>query len=169
MKTKEMSQALATATEQSGLYLTFGLGQEGYGLPVRRVQEIIGIAEVTAVPKTPPYVRGVINLRGKVIPVIDLAGCLGMASQEDTTRTCIIVAEVPSSVKGLAVGLIVDCVREVMEIDEGQVEPLPSLGDCFDTGSITGMAKTGDEVLSLLDLEPLLTGREQTFLVGSGA
>ncbi len=169
MKTTESPQPQPRSVCQSGLYLTFGLGREGYGLPVNCVQEIIGIAEVTAVPRTPPYVRGVINLRGKVIPVIDLAACLGMAAQEDTERTCIIVVEISSVAEAKTVGLIVDGVREVLEIDEGQVEPLPSLGNCFDTGSIAGMAKVGEEVLSLLELEALLAGREQSFLVGSEA
>ncbi len=169
MKTMEESQALLESADKSGLYLTFSLGQEGYGLPIDCIQEIIGIAEVNAVPRTPEYVRGVINLRGRVIPVIDLTSCLGMTPQADTPRTCIVVAEMPSALEGQRVGLVVDGVREVLDIQADQVESLPSLGGCFDTGSIAGMAKMASEVLSLLDLEALLAGRDQSILAELGS
>ena len=135
--------------------------------PSRAFQEIIGITGVTSVPRTPAYVRGVINLRGKVIPVIDLAECLGMASQEDTERTCIVVMEISQEGQHQSAGFVVDCVREVQEFGDGQVEPLPSVGQRINMSGITGVAKAGEEILSLLNLEALLAGRTDAFLAGS--
>src|SRR5215510_6035362 len=108
-----------------GKYLTFGLGDEVYGLEILKVQEIIGLMRVTRVPGLPDVIRGVVNLRGKVIPVVDLRRKFSMEVKADTERTCIIVVRVWREGQALTVGLIVDDVREVLAIAEGQLEAVP--------------------------------------------
>jgi purine-binding chemotaxis protein CheW len=141
-------------------YLTFQLGGESYGLEILKVQEIIGIMTVTRVPRTPGFMRGVINLRGKVIPVIDLRLKFSMASREDTDRTCIIVVRVVDDAREVTMGVIVDEVSEVQTIDESQIEPPPSFGTTMDTEFILGMGKAGDKVVILLDVDRVLSGGE---------
>ncbi|MBX7256320.1 MAG: chemotaxis protein CheW [Candidatus Hydrogenedentes bacterium] len=142
----------------AGKYLTFTLGEETYGLEILTVQEIIGILPVTHVPNTPAYVRGVINLRGKVIPVVDLRLKFGLEAAQDTERTCIIVLQtkredgIPSTT-----GIIVDSVSEVLAITEEQIEEPPSFGDSVEIDFLKGIAKVGDKVCELLDLERTLS------------
>lgn len=142
----------------AGKYLTFTLGQETYGLEILTVQEIIGILPVTHVPNTPSYVRGVINLRGKVIPVVDLRLKFGMEGMEDTERTCIIVLQTKRE-DGMptTTGIIVDSVSEVLAISDDQIEDPPSFGDAVETDFLKGIAKVGDKVCELLDLERTLS------------
>jgi purine-binding chemotaxis protein CheW len=120
-------------TELAGKYLTFHLGEEGYGLEILKVQEIIGMQEITKIPKAPNYVKGVINLRGKVIPVVDLR---------------------------LKFGIVVDEVSEVLEIAGDQIEPAPAFGTQVDTNFILGMAKTENAVKILLDIDKVLSADE---------
>ncbi len=140
-------------TALGGKYLTFSLAGEEYGLEILKVREIIGIMDITAMPQVPPEVKGVINLRGKVIPVIDLRLKFGMEPAGYTEQTCIVVVDV-----GALVGVIVDTVQEVLDIDERQIKPPPPLGASVDTSFILGMGKVKDDVKILLDIDKVLAG-----------
>ena len=150
--------------ELAGKYLTFELGQEFYGLEILKVQEIIGIMKVTGVPRTPAYVRGVINLRGKVIPVIDLRLKFGMEAIEDTDRTCVIVVQVGDADRAITMGIIVDEVSEVLEVAGNQIEAAPSFGTSVNTDFILGMGKVGQRVVMLLDVDKVLSTGDLTAL-----
>jgi purine-binding chemotaxis protein CheW len=154
----------ADMSELSGKYLTFHLGDEGYGLEILKVQEIIGMLEITKIPQTPNYVKGVINLRGKVIPVIDLRLKFGMPEQELTRKTCIIVVQVQKSDTALIIGIVVDEVSEVLNISGEQIEAAPSLGMQVNTHFILGMAKTESAVKILLDIDKVLSAEEMNAL-----
>ena len=143
-----------------GKYLTFGLGDEVYGLEILKVQEIIGLMRVTRVPGLPEVIRGVVNLRGKVIPVVDLRRKFGMEAKADTERTCIIVVRVWRDGQGVTVGLIVDDVREVLAITEGQLEAVPRFSDDVQTAFLLGMAKIAQRVVMLLDVDQILSTSE---------
>ena len=157
-----MSTETLTATvAKPGKYLSFVLGREEYGLEILKVQEIIGLMEVTRVPRTPSYVRGVINLRGRVIPVVDLRGKFLMPAVEDTEKTCIIVVQVTQGDLTVTMGVIVDEVSEVLSFAQEQIEPSPSFGGGMDEAEyITGMGKLGKKVLILLDVDRVLKGEE---------
>lgn len=146
----------ASLKHLAGQYLTFKLGQEVYGLGILKVQEIIGMLGVTRVPQTPAYVRGVINLRGKVIPVMELRLRFEMEAAEDTERTCVIVVRVNQNDMPMTMGLIVDEVSEVTSIGLEQIEPAPSLGASVDTNFILGMGKVADKVIMLLDVDRIV-------------
>lgn len=153
-----MSIAVAEAIgAKAGKYLTFRLANEEYGVEILKVQEIIGIMSVTRVPRTPPSVRGVINLRGKVIPVIDLRCRFAMPSQEDTKRTCFIVVRVQRAGAEIIMGIIVDEVSEVLNVGADQIEPTPNFGVGVETQFILGMGKVGPRVLILLDIDEVLS------------
>jgi len=149
MNTNSAVQAIA----KEGKYLTFALGHEEYGLEILGVREIIGLMDITGVPQVPEYVKGVINLRGKVIPVIDLRLKFGMPKQDYTNETCIIVINVMNTL----MGIVVDRVCEVLDISGDNIEPAPSFGTKLHTDFITGMGKIGDKVKILLDIEKVLT------------
>lgn len=147
------AEAGASTDEQK--YLTFKLAQEQYGVEILKVREIIGVMDITAVPRMPEYMKGVINLRGKVIPVVDLRLKFGLEEMEHTEQTCIIVVDV-----GREIGIIVDTVSEVLDIETGNIEPPPSMGGAVDTAFILGMGKVGDNVNILLDINEVLTTDE---------
>jgi purine-binding chemotaxis protein CheW len=149
----EVSKASAAA---AGKYLTFALAQEEYGLLVIKVREIIKIMDITAVPQMPDHVKGVINLRGKVIPIIDLRLKFGIAAEAYTERTCIIVAEVEVDARKLMLGVIVDSVSEVLNIAPDEIEPAPDFGERLDTAYMQGIAKVKGKVKILLDLDRVL-------------
>ena len=152
-----------TATGQdhlSGKYLTFELGSEIYGIEILKVQEIIGIMSITNVPKTPGFVRGVINLRGKVIPVVELRKKFKMDTVEDTERTCIIVVQVQGSDDSITMGILVDEVSEVVDISGEQIEPAPTFGSSVNTAFILAMGKIAERVVILLDADKVLTINE---------
>lgn len=151
-----------TAEELSGKYLTLFLADEEYGLEILKVQEIIGMMPITRVPRTPDFVRGVINLRGKVIPVIDLRLKFGIESKEDTDTTCIIVVQVTSGESVITLGVIVDEVSEVLDITADQIDETPALGANVDTEFILGMGKVGEKVVMLLDLDKAFSKDEFT-------
>ncbi len=155
-----MTQAIESATAQrrdlGGKYLTFGLAEEQYGLEILKVREIIGMMDITAVPRTPEFVKGVINLRGKVIPVVDLRVKFGLPGVEATDETCIIVVDVGQ----VEMGIIVDRVSEVLDIGSDDIEPPPSFGVSVDTAFILGMGKAKGVVTILLDIGRVLTGDE---------
>lgn len=158
------SGAAAGASELAGKYLTFELGGEVYGLEILKVQEIIGMMAVTRVPKTPEFVRGVINLRGQVIPVVDLRLKFGLESKEDTEKTCIIVVQVASAESEVTMGISVDEVSEVMDIEVEQIENTPSFGSNVDTDFILGMGKVAEKVVMMLDVDKVLSGAEITLV-----
>lgn len=162
----ELMEAPNTAQQTSssrclgGKYLTFRLGGEEYGLEILKVREIIGIMDITQVPQTPDFVEGVINLRGKVIPVIDLRAKFGLERMTYNEQTCIIVVDV-----GSLMGIIVDTVSEVHDILGDDIEPAPSFGASIDTSFILGMGKVKDTVKILLDIDRVLTQEELVNLV----
>jgi purine-binding chemotaxis protein CheW len=144
--------------DKEGKYLTFALAQEEYGLEILKVREIIGYMDITAVPQTPSYVKGVINLRGQVIPVVDLRTKFGMPGADVTDQTCIIVVEITQSHRKFNTGIVVDRVQEVLDIAGAHIEEAPQFGESMDTAFILGMAKIGDSVKILLDIDRVLAG-----------
>lgn len=144
--------------EREGKYLTFALAQEEYGLEILKVREIIGYMDVTAIPQTPHYVKGVINLRGQVIPVVDLRAKFGMETATVTDQTCIIVVEIEQGQRTSSTGIVVDRVQEVLDIDGQNIEDAPQFGASVDTDFILGMAKVGESVKILLDIDKVLGG-----------
>jgi purine-binding chemotaxis protein CheW len=144
------------ASSYEGKFLTFVLGKEEYGIEILKVREIIGLMDITTVPQTPDYMKGVINLRGKVIPIIDLRSKFSMAEVEHTQETCIIVVEVGSA----QVGIIVDSVSEVTDIGGEDIEDAPNFGQEIDTSFIMGLGKAKDKIIILLDIEKVLTAEE---------
>ena len=147
----------------AGKYLTFLLGDEIFGLEILKVQEIIGIERVTSVPGTPDHVRGVINLRGKVIPIIELRLKFNLKHVEDSDRTCIIVVQVMRGGEQLVVGVIVDAVSEVLEIGSKDIEPAPELGD-DGKSFLLGIGKVDKAVIMLLDIDMVVSGNDVAML-----
>ncbi|ODS31253.1 MAG: purine binding chemotaxis protein [Candidatus Scalindua rubra] len=139
-----------------GKFLTFVLGKEVYGIEILKVREIIGVMAITTVPQTPDYMKGVINLRGKVIPVIDLRLKFSMPEEEHTQETCVIVVEVSRSL----IGIIVDSVSEVLDIRSEEIEDTPNFGHGIDTNFIEGLGKTKGKIIILLDIEKVLSTEE---------
>jgi len=160
--------AAKTVEDKAGKYLTFRLDQEEYGLEILKVREIIGLMNITHVPRTPEYIRGVINLRGKVIPVLDLRKKFGMGTTDDTEETCVIVVEVNSIGSAVMMGIIVDAVSEVLDIQGSQIEEAPSFGTNVDTRFILGIGKVKDEVKILLDIDQVLAGSDVSMVQEMG-
>ena len=146
--------------ERAGKYLTFMIGKEEFGVGVLKVREIMGIQDITEVPRTPPYLKGVINLRGKVIPVIDLRLKFGLPAIDYTQRTCIIVVQVKGRSTSLLMGIVVDEVSEVLTMAPGDIEDTPDFGANVATTYILGMAKIKGKVKILLDINEVLTSQE---------
>jgi len=144
--------------QKEGKYLTFALGPEEYGLEILKVREIIGYMEITAVPQTPHHVKGVINLRGQVIPVVDLRAKFGMDTTDVTDQTCIIVVEIAQGQRTFSTGMVVDRVQEVLDIAGEDIEEAPQFGAAVETDFILGMGKIGDTVKILLDIDKVLAG-----------
>lgn len=149
-----------TLTGREGKYLTFTLAQEEYGIGILKIKEIIGMIPITSVPQTPPFVKGVINLRGKVIPVIDLRLRFNMEAMEYNERTCIVVVEIGRRSTDITIGLVVDSVSEVLNIKHEDIEDTPTFGTTLDTDYILGMAKIDSRVKILLDIDTVLGGDE---------
>lgn len=145
---------------QPGQYLTFQLMTEQYGVPIETVREINRVGEITPVPRTPDFVKGVMNLRGKIIPVINLRVRFGMDSQDYTRDTCIIVIDSDFG----QVGMIVDAVREVADLTQNQIEPPPVLGNERTLSFIRGMGKLDDKVIILVDVVSALSHEHMTQL-----
>ena len=160
MTTPKVSTDLADGIvlDREGKYLTFALAQEEYGLEILKVREIIGYIDVTAVPQTPHYVKGVINLRGQVIPVVDLRAKFGMETASVTDETCIIVVEIHQANRTFSTGIVVDRVQEVLDIPGRNIEEAPKFDHNVDTDFILGMGKVGDAVKILLDIDKVLAG-----------
>ena len=159
-----MASSPTSATESSdhgtalaGKYLTFSLADESYGVPVLKVREIITMLHITTVPQMPPYVKGVINLRGKVIPVIDLRSKLGLPATSISEGNCIVVVQIaPAGQEVKNIGLIVDAVEEVANLAQEDIEPAPDFGGAIKVEYLLGMATIKGEVKSLLDIEKVI-------------
>lgn len=159
-----LDQATSLMASHEGKYLTFILAEEEYGIEILKVKEIIGIMTVTTVPNTPDYVKGVINLRGKVIPVADLRTKFGMKTTNHTERNCIIVVEISTQEEKILMGIVVDSVSEVLNIRAGEIEETPNFGSRLDTDYILGMAKTNGGVKILLDIDRVFRTEEVNVL-----
>ena len=155
------------AVVKSEKYLTFNLSGEQYGLEILKVKEIIGLMEITRVPRIPDFVRGVINLRGKVIPIINLRKKFDMESTEDTEQTCIIVVDIMQENVSFLMGILVDSVSEVLDISDDSIEETPKFGTSVSTVFIKGLAKTTGGVKILLNIEEVLTTNDLQSLAES--
>lgn len=155
-----MRKKVGALKGREGKYLTFTLAKEEYGIGILKIKEIIGMIPITYVPQTPPFVKGVINLRGKVIPVIDLRLRFNMDAMEYNERTCIVVVEIGRRSTDITIGLVVDSVSEVLNIKHEDIEDTPTFGTTLDTDYIFGMAKIDSRVKILLDIDTVLGGDE---------
>ncbi len=162
--TKTIDQSIKAMDNREGKYLTFSLADEEYGIGILKIREIIGMMPITSVPQTPGFVKGVINLRGKVIPVIDLRLRFGMDNIEYTERTCIIVVEIAGETGTVEIGIVVDSVSEVLNIKDEEIEDTPSFGTKLETDYILGMAKMEGGVKILLDIDSVLNEEEMKIL-----
>jgi len=158
-----MSVQSITDTRQ---YLTFQLGNEIFGIDVFNVREILEFTSVTKVPKAPDFMRGVINLRGSVVPVLDMRLKFGLTETERTVDTCIIVVEVGFGSENIIIGALVDSVQEVFELDPHSIEPAPRIGSQLRTEFIRGMGKKDDRFIIILDMARLFSPEEITGLTG---
>ncbi len=145
---------------QGGKHLTFSLGKENYGIPILQVREIIGMMEITEVPKTPEFIKGVINLRGKIIPIMDLRAKFGMNAIEYTERTCIIVVEVNINEAKRPMGIVVDTVSEVVNIEESDIEETLDYGAKLEEEFLTGMGKVKGKVIMILNIDRIINTQE---------
>ena len=158
-RTVESSER-AVMADLAGKYLTFLLADEEYGLEIMKVQEIIGMMPITKVPRVPEYVRGVINLRGRIIPTVELRAKFGMETVEDTDRTCIIVVELESEKGKVSMGILVDEVAEVMDFEAAEIDNPPEFGTALNTSFILGVGVVKGGVKILLDIDQVLTTEE---------
>lgn len=162
-KASELASALENAQDgdersagREGKYLTFSLDEEEYGIGILKIKEIIGMMPITGVPQTPGFVKGVVNLRGKVIPVVDLRLRFGIDAMAYNERTCIIVVEIGVRGMHVVIGIVVDSVSEVLNIKEEDIEDTPTFGTELNTKYILGMAKMEGAVKILLDIDEVL-------------
>ncbi len=159
--TEARENKTSLGSELAGKYMTFKLALEEYGLQILKVREIIGLMDITRVPKTAEYMRGVINLRGRVIPVIDLRLKFGMEATESTDQTVVIVVQLELAERSLTIGIVVDEVLEVLDVQPDQIEPPPSFGGGnVDADFILGVGKADKRVIFLLDIDKVLTASE---------
>jgi len=161
-----MAENTSNMAALAGKYLTFRLANEEYGLEIMKVQEIIGMMPVTQVPRVPDYVRGVINLRGRIIPTIDLRTKFGLERIPDTDKTCIIVVEILSAKGKVSVGIIVDEVAEVLDVSASEVDRAPEFGTALSMDFILGVGIVKGGVKILLDIDKVLTSDETKVMQG---
>jgi len=159
---QDLSAALSAIDGRAGKYLAFHVGAEEYAIGVLGVREIMGMQDVTAVPHTPAYIKGIINLRGKVVPVIDLRIKFQMPPADYTARTCIVVVNVPGEAGGVLMGVIVDAVSEVVNVVAGEIENPPDFGEGISIPYLIGIAKSKGTGKLLLNIEQVLTASELT-------
>lgn len=156
----QTNQEAVGTRAREGKYLTFSLGEEEYGIGILKVREIIGMMPITPVPLAPDFVKGVINLRGKVIPIVDLRRKFGMPQADYTERTCIIVVEIRGASSQLPMGIVVDSVSEVLNIKASDIEETPSFGGNLKTEYILGIGKMDGGIKILLDIDRVLSAEE---------
>lgn len=145
-------------------YLTFRLGDEDFALEINTVREVLDLINITKIPRTPEYMKGVINLRGNVVPIIDLRLNLGMSAAERTVDTCIIIVEVDLDGEAIQIGALADSVQEVIDIDPDQIEPAPKIGISMNTDFIKGMGKRDENFIIILDINKVLSTEELSAL-----
>ncbi len=162
--TETIDQAVKGMENKEGKYLTFSLADEEYGIGILRIKEIIGMMPITSVPQTPEYLKGVINLRGKVIPVIDLRLKFNMECIDYTERTCIIVVEIDGISGMVQIGVVVDSVSEVINVKAEEIENAPNFGNSLDAEYVLGMAKMDSGVKILLDIDQVLSNEDVDLL-----
>ena len=155
------------ATTNDNQYLTFTLDRELFALNIASVREVLELVNITRVPRTPDYIRGVINLRGRAVPVVDLKQKFGLGATERTVNTCIIIVEVSLDGEATVLGALADSVQEVYEMETGQIEPPPRMGTPIRSEFIRGMGKTGDQFIILLDINKVFTAMELAGLTQS--
>jgi len=165
---EKIDQAISVIADREGKYLTFALAGEEYGISILKIKEIIGMMPITTIPQTPEFVKGVINLRGKVIPVVDLRLRFGMERINYTERTCIVVVEISGGSGTVMIGIVVDSVSEVLNIKGGDIEETPMFGTKLETDYILGMAKVQGGVKILLDIDRVLS-RDEVILLDKAA
>jgi purine-binding chemotaxis protein CheW len=149
-----MSTAEMTETTQ---YLTYKLGEEVFALDISKVREVLDFTTVTKVPRTPEFMRGVINLRGSVVPVVDLRLKFGMSATEKTVNTCVIIVEVTVDGETTVLGALADSVQEVIDLGQGQIEPAPRIGTKLNTDFIKGMGKQDERFIIILDIDKVFS------------
>ncbi|HUI57585.1 MAG TPA: chemotaxis protein CheW [Bryobacteraceae bacterium] len=154
------TESASASDARAGKYLVFELGREEFGIQVLKVREIMGVLDITAVPQTPAYMKGVINLRGKVIPVVDLRLKFGLPGTEYTQRTCIIVVQLQADMSSMLMGIVVDGVAEVLNLAGGDIEDTPDFGQGAVRPYLLGMAKIKGKVKILLDIDQVMTSQE---------
>lgn len=150
-------------------FLTFTLGDEVFALDIGTVREVLELLSITRIPRTPAFMRGVINLRGHAVPVVDMRLKFGMEQSEDTVNTCIIITEVEVDGDGTVMGALCDSVREVVEIPPEQIDPPPRMGTGIKTDFIKGMASQEEEFIMLLDINKVFSAEELALLMESGS
>jgi purine-binding chemotaxis protein CheW len=160
MLTANEASLTAPTDARAGKYLTFQLANEEFGIRVLKVREIMGLQEITAVPQTPMHIKGVINLRGKVVPVIDLRLKFGLDAAEYTQRTCIIVTQVQGESGSVLMGIVVDGVSEVLNLTALEIEDTPDFGEEVTGQFLLGMAKVKGKVKILLDIDKVLSSQD---------
>ena len=153
---------------ETNQYLTFMLEEEVFALDIHKVREVLDFSTVTKVPRTPEFMRGVINLRGTVVPVVDMRLKFGMARTENTVNTCIIIVELVVSGETVVVGAMADSVREVIDLEPEQIEPAPRIGTSLQTEFIRGMGKHNDNFLIILDIDAVFSTDELADLAEAG-
>ena len=149
-----------TNSIETNQYLTFKLEDEVFGLAIGKVREVLDFTTITKVPRTPEYMRGVINLRGSVVPVVDLHLKFGLAQTEKTVNTCIIIVEIQMEGEITVLGALADSVQEVVELEPEQIEPAPKIGTKLNTEFIKGMGKREEEFIILLDIDKVFSSDE---------
>jgi purine-binding chemotaxis protein CheW len=157
-----MSTMTVDAASQVQPYLTFQLGREVFALEVSKVREVLDLSTITKIPRTPQFLRGVINLRGSVVPVVDLRLSFGLDSAESTVNTCIIVVEVKLEGETIIVGALADAVEEVIDIDSAHIQPPPRLGSAIRTDFIQGMGKRDNGFLMILNIDQIFSTDEMS-------
>lgn len=151
----------------SNQYLTFMLEEEVFALDIHKVREVLDFTTITKVPQTPDFMRGVINLRGSVVPVVDMRLRFGLTAAEKTVNTCVIITEVLTEGETLVLGAMADSVQEVMDLEPGQIEAPPRIGTKLNTEFLRGMGKHNDQFVMILDIDKVFSSEEMTLIQGS--
>jgi purine-binding chemotaxis protein CheW len=153
---------------QTAQYLTFRLGEEVFALDIAQVREVLDFTAITRVPRMPAFMRGVINLRGSVVPVVDLRLKFGLSETERTVNTCIIIVEIELEQERTVIGALADSVQEVIDLEPGQIEPAPRIGTSLDAAFIRGMGKRDEHFVIILDIDKVFSGAELALVQGVG-
>lgn len=158
----------STAVEQTTQYLTFRLGEEVFALDIAQVREVLDYPRITRVPRMPAFISGVINLRGSVVPVVDLRLKFGMPATKRTVNSCVIIVEIDCGDERTVLGALADSVQEVIDLEPGQIEPSPRIGASLRTEFIRGMGKRDDHFVIILDADRIFSDGEHAIMHGSG-